>query len=73
MVARLVRGGHEVVAVGRSAETRSAIAESGTTAVESPAAVARAEVVVVCVFTDEQVCEVCLDGPLFRVWRPVRS
>lgn len=65
MVARLVEAGHDVLALGRSDEKRAAISQLGATAVADAALVsAQAEVVVVCVFNDEQVREVCLDGDL---------
>jgi 3-hydroxyisobutyrate dehydrogenase-like beta-hydroxyacid dehydrogenase len=65
MVRRLADAGHDVTALGRDAERRSAIAELGARPVEEPAEVAHdAEAVVVCVFTDEQVRQVCLDGGL---------
>ncbi len=64
MVGRLVEAGHDVRVLGRSDEKRSAIAELGADAVDEIAAVgADADAVVVCVFTDEQVRQVCLaDG-----------
>jgi 3-hydroxyisobutyrate dehydrogenase-like beta-hydroxyacid dehydrogenase len=64
MVGRLVDAGHRVRALGRSDGKRSAIAELGADAVDEIAAVcADAEAVAVCVFTDEQVRQVCLaDG-----------
>ena len=62
MVARLVEAGHDVRVLGRSDEKRSAIAQLGASAVDTIAEVcAAAEVAVICVFTDEQVREVCLD------------
>jgi 2-hydroxy-3-oxopropionate reductase len=65
MVARLVEGGHDVRVLGRSAEKRAAIAQLGAQAVADAGEVsAHADAVVVCVFTDEQVHEVCLDGDL---------
>lgn len=65
MVARLVQAGHDVVALGRSDEKRAAVAQLGATPVASTAEMGgRAEVVVVCVFTEEQLREVCLDGDL---------
>ena len=65
MVARLVEGGHHVSVLGRSDEKRAAIAQLGANAVDDAAAVsAHADVVVVCVFTDEQVRQVCLDDGL---------
>jgi 2-hydroxy-3-oxopropionate reductase len=64
MVSRLVDAGHQVRALGRSDEKRSAIAELGAEAVDEIAAVcADVEAVALCVFTDEQVRQVCLtDG-----------
>jgi 3-hydroxyisobutyrate dehydrogenase len=60
MVRRLVESGHGVRALGRSDEKRRAVQELGAHAATDLAAVADgAEVVVVCVFTDEQVQEVC--------------
>lgn len=65
MVYRLARAGHDVRVLGRSPEKRSALAELGTTAVGDLAQVAGgADAVVVCVFTDQQVRTVCLDGGL---------
>lgn len=64
MVARLVAAGHDVRVLGRSDQKRSAIAQLGADPVAEMAAVsAQADAVVVCVFTDEQVRQVCLvDG-----------
>jgi 3-hydroxyisobutyrate dehydrogenase-like beta-hydroxyacid dehydrogenase len=71
MVARLVGAGHTVRALGRTAEKRSAVAALGATPVDDPAATAAgADVVVVCVFTDEQVVQVCLDERLVEHMRP---
>jgi 3-hydroxyisobutyrate dehydrogenase-like beta-hydroxyacid dehydrogenase len=65
MVARLVEAGHDVRVLGRSAEKRTAIAQLGAKAVADTAEVsAQADAVAVCVFTDEQVQQVCLDGSL---------
>ncbi|RDI56075.1 3-hydroxyisobutyrate dehydrogenase-like beta-hydroxyacid dehydrogenase [Nocardia mexicana] len=67
MARRLVGAGHTVRAVGRSAETRDALAEFGAEPAETVAGAVRdAEAAVVCVFTDEQVREVCLSGPLLQ-------
>ncbi|ORV06680.1 6-phosphogluconate dehydrogenase [Mycolicibacterium fallax] len=65
MVARLAAAGHQVRALGRTEENRAALAELGATPVAEVAdAAAGAEVVVVCVFTDEQVGALCLEpGP----------
>ncbi len=64
MVARLVAAGHDVRVLGRSDEKCSAVAELGAEPVDEIAAVgAAADVVMICVFTDEQVREICLtDG-----------
>ncbi len=62
MVARLIEGGHDVAVLGRTVEKRAAIAGLGAEAVADIADVtATADVVVVCVFTDDQVRQVCLD------------
>jgi 3-hydroxyisobutyrate dehydrogenase-like beta-hydroxyacid dehydrogenase len=65
MVRRLAEAGHDVRVLGRTPEKRSAIERLGATAVTDAAEVARAaEIVIVCVFTDEQVTQVCLDDGL---------
>ena len=65
MVARLAEAGHHVAVLGRTAEKRAAIAELGADAVGDTAEVsAQADAVLVCVFTDEQVRQVCLDDGL---------
>ncbi|WP_344825066.1 NAD(P)-dependent oxidoreductase [Actinocorallia longicatena] len=59
MVERLVGAGHEVRALGRTAEARAALAGIGARpAATLAAAVADAEAVIVCVFTDAQVREI---------------
>jgi len=64
MVARLAHAGHRVCVLARSDEKRSAIIELGAEPVADLAAVAvGAEAVVVCVFTDEQVQQVCRELP----------
>lgn len=69
MVGRLVQAGHQVRVLARSAEKRSAITELGAEPVADPALVATgAQAVVVCVFTDEQVQQVC--GELAPVMAP---
>lgn len=71
MVRRLVLAGHEVLALGRTAERRSAASELGATPAGDAGAVADgADVVLVCVFTDDQVRQVCLDGDLVTRMRP---
>jgi 3-hydroxyisobutyrate dehydrogenase len=65
MVARLAEAGHDVRALGRSAQKCAAVEELGAQAVTTLSEVAdQADAVVVCVFTDEQVHEVCLGGEL---------
>jgi 3-hydroxyisobutyrate dehydrogenase len=65
MVRRLVEAGHDVRALGRTPQKRAAVRELGAEAVSNLADVARnADVVIVCVFTDEQARQVCLDGDL---------
>lgn len=71
MVARLVGAGHDVTALGRTDEKRSAVAELGATAVAAVTDVASsADIVLVCVFTDEQVRRVCLDDGLVAAMSP---
>lgn len=65
MVGRLARAGHRVCALGRTVEKRNAIAEAGANPVSDLVGVAdRADVVIVCVFTDEQIHDVCLGTDL---------
>jgi 3-hydroxyisobutyrate dehydrogenase-like beta-hydroxyacid dehydrogenase len=65
MVRRLIGAGHQVSVLARSERTRRALADEGIPAVTDAAGAAReAQAVLVCVFTDDQVREVCLDGPL---------
>jgi 2-hydroxy-3-oxopropionate reductase len=71
MVARLVEAGHDVLALGRSGEKRAAIAQLGATAVSETAEVAAtADVVLICVFTDEQVRQICLETGLLATMSP---
>jgi len=71
MVARLVEAGHDVAVLGRSAEKRAVVAQLGATAVADIADVTTgAEVVVMCVFTDEQVRQVCLEDGLLATMSP---
>ncbi len=73
MLARLLEAGHHVSALGRTAEKRRALEELGATPVHDTAqAGAQADVVVLCVFTDAQVRQVCLDSPLLSTM-PSRS
>jgi len=65
MVARLLEAGHDVRAVARTDEQRRDLERLGARTVSDVAgAGAQADVVVLCVFTDEQVRQVCLDGAL---------
>ena len=71
MVARLIEAGHDVAVLGRSAEKRSAVAQLGANAVADTAEVtATADVVVICVFTDEQVRQICLEDGLLATMPP---
>jgi 3-hydroxyisobutyrate dehydrogenase len=65
MIRRLVESRHDVRALGRSDEKRLAVRELGAHAVSNLSEVGEdADVVVVCVFTDEQVQQVCLQSDL---------
>lgn len=67
MVARLVAAGHTVCALARTDQAHTELAAIGAITATSVIEVAwAAEVVLVCVFTDEQVREICLDGPLLE-------
>ncbi len=71
MVRRLVDAGHEVTALGRTPEKRAAASELGAAAVGDPAELAGdADAVVVCVFTDEQVRQICLTDDLLGAMAP---
>lgn len=71
MVERLVAAGHDVRVHVRSSEKRAAAEELGATAVAELASVADgADVVVVCVFSDDQVREVCLSDGLVHHMAP---
>ncbi|WP_425825289.1 NAD(P)-dependent oxidoreductase [Streptomyces fractus] len=71
MVRRLVAAGHEVRAVGRTAGRRAALSEEGTEAVARVEEAAEdVDAFIVCVFTDRQVREVCLDGGLLDTLPP---
>ena len=65
MVRRLVEAGHDVRALGRSVEKRRAVSQLGAQPVTDLTDVAAgADVVIVCVFTDDQVRQVCLESDL---------
>lgn len=71
MVARLVAAGHDVRVLARSDAKCTALVELGAEPVTDLAAVAAgANVVVVCVFTDDQVKELCVDGGLVAGMAP---
>ncbi|WP_413767695.1 NAD(P)-dependent oxidoreductase [Rhodococcus pyridinivorans] len=69
MVERLVADGHDVHVLARHDDARAAVEKTGATAVGDITGIGTdAELVVVCVFTDEQVRRVCLDdGVLGRM------
>lgn len=74
MVARLVAAGHDVRALGRSDENRRAIAELGAEPISGIAEVCAAvDAVVICVFTDEQVGQICLNDDLIAAMPPGSS
>jgi 3-hydroxyisobutyrate dehydrogenase len=71
MVGRLAEAGHEVRALGRTAEKCAALEQLGAQPVATVEAVADgADVVIVCVFTDEQVQQVCMKSDLFAAMKP---
>lgn len=71
MVRRLVDAGHEVRALGRTDEKCDELRDIGAQPVTRAADVADgADVVVVCVFTDEQVQQVCMDDGLAAGMQP---
>ena len=71
MVRRLVDAGHQVRALGRTDEKCAALRDLGAEAVTDMRAVGEdAEVVVVCVFTDDQVQQVCLHSELLSAMAP---
>jgi 3-hydroxyisobutyrate dehydrogenase-like beta-hydroxyacid dehydrogenase len=71
MVQRLVQAGHTVSVLGRTPEKCRTVADLGAHAVAEPAAAAEgADAVIVCVFTDDQVRQVCLDGGLVAAMAP---
>jgi 3-hydroxyisobutyrate dehydrogenase-like beta-hydroxyacid dehydrogenase len=71
MVARLAKAGHEVRAVARSAEKWEAVKRLGADVVSTVEEAAdAADVVIVCVFTDEQLQHVSLEGGLLAAMAP---
>ncbi|MCT7660609.1 NAD(P)-dependent oxidoreductase [Mycobacterium deserti] len=70
MIGRLVESGHEVQALGRSDQKSRVVEELGARPVADVTEVPDgADVVIVCVFTDEQVRTVCLDDGLVAAMR----
>lgn len=63
MVGRLLAAGHQVTVLARTPEKRAEILQLGAAVAEDAIGFATADVVVLCVFTDDQVLEVCA-GPL---------
>jgi 3-hydroxyisobutyrate dehydrogenase-like beta-hydroxyacid dehydrogenase len=71
MIRRLVEAGHEVRAVGRTSEKCRAVEQLGAQAVTESVAVAEgAAAVIVCLFSDEQVRQVCLESGLLATMAP---
>jgi 3-hydroxyisobutyrate dehydrogenase-like beta-hydroxyacid dehydrogenase len=71
MVARLVEAGHDVCALGSTADKRRELEQLGARAVNEVAeAATQADVVLLCVFTDEQLRQVCLDSALLPTMPP---
>ena len=67
MVARLVEYGHDVKALGSTADKRHELEQLGANGVSEVAdAATQTDVVLLCVFTDEQVRQVCLDSALLQ-------
>src|SRR4051794_710147 len=62
MVDRLLQAGHDVTVLARREEVRADVAAAGAKVVSTPAEAARgADVVVVCLFSDDQLLEVTDD------------
>lgn len=71
MVRRLVDAGHEVRALARTPEKCVGVRDLGAAAATDPATVAEgADIVIVCVLTDEQVRQVCLNDGLVAAMSP---
>jgi len=70
-VLRLLAAGHAVKVFARRDEVRSRLADKGATLVDSPAAVADADLVVLFLFSDPQLREVALEpGGLIAAMKP---
>jgi 3-hydroxyisobutyrate dehydrogenase-like beta-hydroxyacid dehydrogenase len=71
MVRRLVEAGHEVRVLVRTPEKRDAVVKSGARPVTGLTEVADgADAVIVCVFTDEEVRQLCLESDLTAAISP---
>ena len=71
MIGRLVAAGSDVRVLARSPESAEAVRALGATPVDDLSAVAEgADAVLVCVLSDGQVREVCLDGGLVDAMAP---
>lgn len=71
MVSRLVAAGHDVHVLGRTVEKRRELEQLGARAVnEAAEAGADADAVVLCVFSDQQLRDVCLDTALLPTMPP---
>jgi 3-hydroxyisobutyrate dehydrogenase-like beta-hydroxyacid dehydrogenase len=67
MVDRLVAAGHEVAVLGRSRQAREALQSAAARPVaEASAVAAQADVVCVCVFNDDQVRSIAIEGGLIN-------
>jgi len=62
MVVRLIQAGYRVLLYARRDKVRARLAEQGAILTESPAEVAAADIVLTCLYSDDQLVEV-LDGP----------
>jgi 3-hydroxyisobutyrate dehydrogenase-like beta-hydroxyacid dehydrogenase len=70
-VLRLLEAGHTVTVFARRDEVRARLAERGAVVVDSPAAVAAADLVVLFLFSDAQLLEVALEpGGLIAAMSP---
>jgi 3-hydroxyisobutyrate dehydrogenase-like beta-hydroxyacid dehydrogenase len=71
MVARLATAGHDVRVLVRRAEKRSTVEALGAQPVSTLDEVAdSADTVIICVFTDEQVQQICLESDLLPAMKP---
>lgn len=71
MVRRLVDGGHDVRALARNDSRRDEVTKAGARAVNDISDVGLdSELVIICVFTDDQVRQVCLQGTLIASMPP---